>query len=224
MDPGCAKVKEEGIGMLREVYDPEIPVDIYSLGLIYGIEVSVGTVAVPMYLSWIAVIVPAGLAAWAIGVNAFASVLGTLATLLLERRADAACDPNAEAAAMLAFDAPSREASCVRRSRTNTALQSLGLLNETQRLEMSRMLAQRLLREAGDDPLPACRCRDHGHEVADHLVPDDRRVVVHAQPPGGIAAHRHAAEQHAATTVRFLQVVGARLDRQPAGNLRHRRQ
>jgi hypothetical protein len=52
---------------------------------------------------------------------------------------------------MTLFDAPSRESSCVRRSRTNTPLQSLGLLNETQRLEMSRMLAERLLREGSDD-------------------------------------------------------------------------
>lgn len=49
------------------------------------------------------------------------------------------------------FDAPSRESSCVKRSRTNTSLQSLGLLNETQRTECARMLAQRLLHEAGDD-------------------------------------------------------------------------
>ena len=49
------------------------------------------------------------------------------------------------------FDAPSRESSCVRRSRTNTSLQSLGLLNETQRIEMSRMLAERLLHSASDD-------------------------------------------------------------------------
>mgnify|MGYP001327599535 CR=1 FL=1 len=49
------------------------------------------------------------------------------------------------------FDAPSRESSCVRRSRTNTSLQSLGLLNETQRIEMSRCLAERLLYEADDD-------------------------------------------------------------------------
>jgi mono/diheme cytochrome c family protein len=49
------------------------------------------------------------------------------------------------------FDAPSRESSCVRRSRTNTSLQSLGLLNEPQRIEMSRRLARRLLREADDD-------------------------------------------------------------------------
>ncbi|MBL7043351.1 MAG: DUF1553 domain-containing protein [Pirellulaceae bacterium] len=49
------------------------------------------------------------------------------------------------------FDAPSREVSCVSRSRTTTPLQSLGLLNETQRMEMSRTLAQRLLHEGTDD-------------------------------------------------------------------------
>ena len=52
---------------------------------------------------------------------------------------------------MILFDAPDRESSCVRRSRTNTALQSLGLLNETQRIEMSRILAERLVTEARDD-------------------------------------------------------------------------
>ena len=52
---------------------------------------------------------------------------------------------------MTLFDAPDRETSCVRRSRTNTSLQSLGLLNETQRLEMARTLADRLLKSAKDD-------------------------------------------------------------------------
>ena len=52
---------------------------------------------------------------------------------------------------MTLFDAPSREVSCVRRSRTNTSLQSLGLLNETQRIELARTLAQRLIQSAPDD-------------------------------------------------------------------------
>jgi hypothetical protein len=37
------------------------------------------------------------------------------------------------------------------RSRSNTALQSLGLLNETQRVEMSRKLAERLIASSKDD-------------------------------------------------------------------------
>ena len=52
---------------------------------------------------------------------------------------------------MTLFDAPSRETSCVNRSRTNTPLQSLGLFNETQRIEMARMFAERLLKERATD-------------------------------------------------------------------------
>ncbi len=52
---------------------------------------------------------------------------------------------------MILFDAPDRESSCVRRSRTNTSLQSLGLLNETQRIEMARKIAERLITDAADD-------------------------------------------------------------------------
>ncbi len=52
---------------------------------------------------------------------------------------------------MTLFDAPSRETSCVRRSRTNTPLQSLGLFNETQRIEMSRKFAERLVKSSKDN-------------------------------------------------------------------------
>jgi hypothetical protein len=52
---------------------------------------------------------------------------------------------------MTLFDAPNRESSCVKRSRTSTALQSLGLLNETQRIETARKLAERIVRSSSDD-------------------------------------------------------------------------
>ncbi|NND97133.1 MAG: DUF1553 domain-containing protein [Pirellulaceae bacterium] len=52
---------------------------------------------------------------------------------------------------MTLFDAPDRESSCVRRSRTSTALQSLAMLNETQRIEIARKLASRLIRQHGTD-------------------------------------------------------------------------
>jgi hypothetical protein len=70
---------------------------------------------------------------------------------------------------MNSFDAPSREACCVRRERTNTPLQALLLLNETQFIECARALAERTIREAGAAPedrirfmfkLAACRPPD----------------------------------------------------------------
>ncbi|MDB4537146.1 PSD1 and planctomycete cytochrome C domain-containing protein [Akkermansiaceae bacterium] len=53
---------------------------------------------------------------------------------------------------MTLFDVPSREASCVRRTVGNTPLQSLGLLNEPQRVAMAQGVAKRLLTDASTDP------------------------------------------------------------------------
>jgi hypothetical protein len=53
---------------------------------------------------------------------------------------------------LLTFDAPSREACTVRRSRTNTPLQALVLLNDKQYVEAARKLAERIMIEGGENP------------------------------------------------------------------------
>lgn len=50
-----------------------------------------------------------------------------------------------------AFDAPSRERCTVQRSRSNTPLQNLVLLNDPTYVEAARVFAQRIIREGGKD-------------------------------------------------------------------------
>jgi len=52
-------------------------------------------------------------------------------------------------ATFLTFDAPSREETCIRRSRTNTPLQALTLLNDAVFLEAAQALARRTILEGG---------------------------------------------------------------------------
>jgi FeS assembly SUF system protein len=52
VDPNCEKVKEGVIAMLRGVYDPEIPVNIYEMGLVYDVYVDeAGDVRIVMTLT-----------------------------------------------------------------------------------------------------------------------------------------------------------------------------
>jgi FeS assembly SUF system protein len=52
MSPGREKIRDEVIAMLRGVYDPEIPVNIYELGLVYDVNVDEsGAVRIEMTLT-----------------------------------------------------------------------------------------------------------------------------------------------------------------------------
>jgi mono/diheme cytochrome c family protein len=92
---------------------------------------------------------------------------------------------------MSTFDAPSREACMARRERTNTPLQALLMMNETQYVECARALAERTLREAGAAPearithmfrLATCRKPDAG-EIKELLATLEDYTTTYTKNP-----------------------------------------
>lgn len=75
---------------------------------------------------------------------------------------------------MLSFDAPNREICTVSRETTNTPLQALVLLNETQYVEASRAFARRIVKHSSDD---TDRIR-FAFESATSRIPNDRELSV----------------------------------------------
>jgi hypothetical protein len=82
---------------------------------------------------------------------------------------------------MTTLNAPEREVCAVRHDRTNTPLQALTLLNNVTFVEASRFLAERMLREAGDEVPQQIR---HGFLLATARQPTSQEAAVLA------SAHR----------------------------------
>jgi hypothetical protein len=98
---------------------------------------------------------------------------------------------------MQIFDAPTREKCTVQRARTNTPLQALVMLNDTQFVEASRHFAQRLLDEGGETAEERIA---YGFRLATARVPDEDEVTVLADILRS-ANERYEADGQAAETL-----------------------
>jgi len=99
---------------------------------------------------------------------------------------------------MLLFDAPNREVCTVKRSRTNTPLQALSLLNEITYVEAARKLAERMLTEAG--PAPADRLV-RGFELTTSRRPSSAEMQVLTE---GLTADLTRLRQNVEAAMRLI--------------------
>lgn len=76
---------------------------------------------------------------------------------------------------MMLFDAPNRETCSVKRSRSNTPLQALALMNDPQFVEAARFLAERMMTEAGDTPADRL---NHAFELAMSRLAKPEEITV----------------------------------------------
>ena len=105
--------------------------------------------------------------------------------------------------ALQTFDAPSREYCVVRRSRTNTPLQALVLMNDPTYVEAARFLAQRLLLELGDDASPETRAT-YAFRIVTSRRPGSRELGLLVE----LYREQHAALSGQPEFVRALLGVG----------------
>ncbi|MFM7249207.1 MAG: PSD1 and planctomycete cytochrome C domain-containing protein [Planctomycetaceae bacterium] len=103
---------------------------------------------------------------------------------------------------MLLFDAPNRETCTVKRSRTNTPLQSLALLNEPTFLEAAAGLARRMVAEGADDEARLAR----GFTLAVGRAPDAAEVEALHE---GLVADRATFTADPAAAERFAMAGAA---------------
>jgi mono/diheme cytochrome c family protein len=74
------------------------------------------------------------------------------------------------------FDAPKGDASCVRRERSNTPLQALVMLNETQFMQCAQSFATRVIRESAEDDEQSRL--QYAHQLATGRIPSTDEVDV----------------------------------------------
>jgi len=97
------------------------------------------------------------------------------------------------------FDAPSREAFCARRERSNTPLQALQLMNDVQHVEAARALAGRALSASADD---AARIGWLFETVlARDPEPDEERLVAES-----LVAHRERYRADPAAAEKLIRI------------------
>jgi hypothetical protein len=103
---------------------------------------------------------------------------------------------------LMAFDAPSRETCVARRARTNTPLQALVLMNDTQYVEASRHLAARMMTEGGDS---ADQQLTFGFQLCTARIPAEHELQVLIRVHADQLAHYQANPAEAEK----LLVIGA---------------
>ena len=111
---------------------------------------------------------------------------------------------------MLLFDAPNRETCTVKRSRTNTPLQALALLNEPTFVEAAQSLARRMIVDGGDT---AAQRISLGFRLAIGRPPTADELAVLLD---GVAADLAQYEREPAAAAKLVPPGGATVPEQAA--------